>query len=211
MGETTNLGKAEAEPVTVLTSANFEHLTQASTGQTTGKWFVKFYAPWCGHCKRLTPVWDELSTKTSTEYADDGIIIAKVDVTSNQELGSRFDIKGFPTLLFFANRKMYEYRGARDVDSLLAFVRGGYLNDSKTVNVKSVPGPPGWVEEQLAALMSLLESQPGLVNFISDIDEILSRRKVAAVFIFFAGLGFGTLVGMIIAFASKTKGKKKND
>jgi len=32
--------------VVELTTANFEHLTQASTGQTTGKWFVKFYAPW---------------------------------------------------------------------------------------------------------------------------------------------------------------------
>lgn len=34
--------------VVVLDTSNFEHLTQASTGQTTGKWFVKFYAPWCG-------------------------------------------------------------------------------------------------------------------------------------------------------------------
>ena len=36
---------AEAAEVTVLTDATFEHQTQSSTGQTTGKWFVKFYAP----------------------------------------------------------------------------------------------------------------------------------------------------------------------
>lgn len=49
----------------VLTEANFEHLTQAASGATTGDWFVKFYAPWCGHCQRLAPAWDELAEGAS--------------------------------------------------------------------------------------------------------------------------------------------------
>ena len=49
--------------MTVLDDENFESTTQAATGQTTGKWFVEFYAPWCGHCKSLAGPWAELATK----------------------------------------------------------------------------------------------------------------------------------------------------
>jgi thiol-disulfide isomerase/thioredoxin len=54
---------AEDDDVVVLTDESFESTTQASSGQTTGKWFVEFYAPWCGHCKSLAGPWAELAAK----------------------------------------------------------------------------------------------------------------------------------------------------
>ena len=55
---------AHASHVVDLTSDSFEHLTQAATGATTGDWLVEFYAPWCGHCKHLAPVYEDVASGT---------------------------------------------------------------------------------------------------------------------------------------------------
>ncbi|CAM9569872.1 unnamed protein product [Phaeothamnion confervicola] len=107
--------------VVILGTANFEHLTQAATGATTGDWFIEFYAPWCGHCKRLEPTWKELANELSTE-----VNVAKVDVTANRPLGTRFGIRGFPTLMFFRHETMYLYKGKRNLEAMAEFARGGY-------------------------------------------------------------------------------------
>jgi protein disulfide-isomerase A1 len=82
--------------------------------------FVEFYAPWCGHCKKLAPIWDELG-----EIFEDAphVVIAKIDATSNT-LPDGIDIAGFPTLIFFPadNKKGITYEEDRDLDSLKDFV-----------------------------------------------------------------------------------------
>ena len=61
-------------------------------------YMVKFYAPWCGHCKKLAPTWNQFADEQA------GVInVGKVDCTeeTNKALCSQFNVKGYPTLLYF--------------------------------------------------------------------------------------------------------------
>lgn len=83
---------------------------------------VEFFAPWCGHCKTLAPVYEELAQTFA--FAEDKVTIAKVDADENRSLGKRFGIQGFPTVKWFDGKsdKPEEYNGGRDLESLTAFV-----------------------------------------------------------------------------------------
>jgi protein disulfide-isomerase A6 len=102
--------------------------------------FVEFFAPWCGHCKNLAPVWDELAS--NLEYAKNKIQIAKVDADSEKSLGARFGVQGFPTLKFFDGKSATpeDYTGGRDLESLSDFVK-----EKTGVRIKKRAAPPSSV------------------------------------------------------------------
>jgi len=87
--------------------------------------FVMFYAPWCGHCKRLHPTWDELGKKFNTDDSSE-VVIAKVDCTVETSVCSDNDVTGYPTLKFFkkdgGDDSAEKYRGGRDKDNLVKFI-----------------------------------------------------------------------------------------
>jgi protein disulfide-isomerase-like protein len=160
--EAAEIEAAEPKPsdVVVLTVANFEHDTQVTSGATTGDWFVKFYAPWCGHCKALAPGWDELARELKTK-ADEGmsINVAKVDVTTNVALGKRFDVKGFPSLIFFSKGMMYKYPAGkewpREKEALLKFALGAYKDAAEG---EPTPPPPNLADEVKKVAAQLVEA-----------------------------------------------------
>eukprot|EP00659_Diplonema_papillatum_P021548 gene21548-33154_t len=82
------------------------------------KAFVKFFAPWCGHCKRMAPAWEQL------ESAVPDVVIGDVDCTQHRDLCSKFSVRGFPTLRGFkaGSQDPLEYKGGRDYDALKSYV-----------------------------------------------------------------------------------------
>jgi protein disulfide-isomerase A6 len=83
---------------------------------------VEFYAPWCGHCKKLAPVFEELAA--NFEFAKDKVTIGKVDADEHKELGRKFGIQGFPTLKWFDGKSdtPTDYSKGRDLEGLSEFI-----------------------------------------------------------------------------------------
>ena len=88
-------------------------------------WFIKFFAPWCGHCKKLAPVWEELHEKYNHEFN-----VAKVDCTVEdaRPICNQFGLRGYPTLIFLKEDKAYTFRKKRDFESFVEFAQKGYVD-----------------------------------------------------------------------------------
>ncbi|WOK94596.1 protein disulfide-isomerase-like [Canna indica] len=112
----------EAEPSFVLT------LDSLNFSETVAKHpfiVVEFYAPWCGHCKRLAPEYEKAASILSK--SDSPVVLAKVDANedANKELASKYEIKGFPTLKIFRNGGdiIQEYKGPREADGIVEYLK----------------------------------------------------------------------------------------
>lgn len=85
--------------------------------QTSGKTvFVKFFAPWCGHCKKMKPDWDKLMEK----YADsETVLVADVDcIEDGKPLCDEVGVKSFPTIKFGSPLDLQDYKLGRDFETL---------------------------------------------------------------------------------------------
>ncbi|XP_029410713.1 protein disulfide-isomerase A2 isoform X1 [Nannospalax galili] len=119
----------DQRPVKTLVGKNFEKVAFDETKNV----FVKFYAPWCSHCREMAPVWEALAEK----YKDhEDIVIAELDSTANEL--EAFAVGGYPTLKFFPagpDRKVIEYKSTRDLETFSKFLdSGGDLPEEPAVS-----------------------------------------------------------------------------
>jgi protein disulfide-isomerase A6 len=148
---------AEGGDVINLDEANFDQHVGGSKAA-----FVEFYAPWCGHCKSLTPEYE----KFGTAFKGQNVVIAAVDADQHKSVGGRFQVQGFPTLKFFpaGSAVAEEYNGGRTAKDLVDFV------NSKT-------GLNGRIREAASNVVTLTDS-----NF----DAIVNDPKKSVLVEFYA-------------------------
>ncbi|XP_055704718.1 protein disulfide-isomerase isoform X2 [Phlebotomus papatasi] len=115
----------DKEPVKVLVSSNFDEVALNKEKDA----FVEFYAPWCGHCKQLAPIWEQLAEKFKD---NDKVVIAKMDATANELEHTK--ISSFPTLKFYkkGDNAIVDYNGERTLEALSKFVESGGSEPSTT-------------------------------------------------------------------------------
>ncbi|KAK3864197.1 hypothetical protein Pcinc_030095 [Petrolisthes cinctipes] len=101
-------------PVTVAVGKNFDDVVTNSEKDV----LMEFYAPWCGHCKKLAPTFDELGET----MADENVAVVKMDATANDVPGD-YNVRGFPTLFWKPKGGVpVPYNGGRELDDFIKFI-----------------------------------------------------------------------------------------
>ncbi|KAJ6231718.1 protein disulfide-isomerase tmx3 [Anaeramoeba flamelloides] len=93
--------ESEIENVIELTEENFDFEVDENE-----KWFIKFYTDWCGHCKKLKPIFSKLADEESA------INFGSVNCEKQKNLCKKYKIRGYPTLKFFSSSQVWDYHGA---------------------------------------------------------------------------------------------------
>ena len=83
-----------------ITDQNFANEVRDQTGLS----MVDFWATWCGPCRMVAPIVEQLAN----DYAEKGLRVGKLDVDQNPETASRFGVRSIPTILFFKDGELVD-------------------------------------------------------------------------------------------------------
>ena len=104
-----------SDKIAALDNATFKSAIASATPT-----LVDFWAPWCGPCKAIAPILDELATELTGK-----LNIAKVNVDDSSELAAEFGVRAIPTMLLFKDgQKIDQFVGRMDKASLKAKLAG---------------------------------------------------------------------------------------
>jgi protein disulfide-isomerase-like protein len=123
--------------------------------------FVKVFAPWCGHCKHLAPVWEDLAQEKCNQT---NIVIAEIDGAQYSDIMMRFNLRGFPSILLFENGYYMEYANERTLSGFQAF-----LKDHSVSEKHLIPPPPTKISKYISIAK---QSMDMLVDIL---DKVLGK------------------------------------
>lgn len=165
-----------------LSAENFQrHVTM-----TRDPWFIKFYAPWCGHCQALAPNWQGMARQTKGR-----LNIGEVNCDVEKRLCKDVKVRGYPTLYFIRGGERVEYDGLRGLGDLVDFANSAVAVGDGIVDVTAAEFEELEKEEEViflffydhattsedfAALDRLLMSLIGHAKLVKTNDPDLSDR-----------------------------------
>ncbi|KAG7653103.1 Thioredoxin domain [Arabidopsis suecica] len=151
--------KSEPSASVELNSSNFDELVVESKEL----WIVEFFAPWCGHCKKLAPEWKKAANKLQGK-----VKLGHVNCDAEQSIKSRFKVQGFPTILVFGADKSspVPYEGARSASAIESFALEQLESNAGPVEVTELTGP------------DVMEDKcgPAAICFVSFLPDILDSK-----------------------------------
>jgi thiol-disulfide isomerase/thioredoxin len=158
--------------------------------------FVKFYSPNCGHCKKLVPVWQQVA-KASPNYPEP-FNVGEVDCTQESFLCERFGIRGVPSLIYFRDGMMYKFSGAREYNEIMKFGAGDYKKAAESTEIPPAGGS-GVVGQAVYTLQ----------KFVKDLIAILRFNYWAALLIFATGFMTGSVLIFTIMLIALSRGRSR--
>ncbi|KAJ8681862.1 hypothetical protein QAD02_017654 [Eretmocerus hayati] len=140
-----------------LTDDTFEHLTQASSGATTGDWFVMFTSTDCVDCQRMRARWESVASQIKQR-----VNVASIDkYTTGAATARRFSVFEVPQFILFRHGKMYRYMIPKlDVKSLVSFASGWYKN----AHAENVPVPQSPFDDFTQMIANFLLENPWVMK-----------------------------------------------
>ncbi|XP_065076160.1 thioredoxin domain-containing protein [Ochlerotatus camptorhynchus] len=183
-----------------LSDENFEHLTQASSGATTGDWFIMFYTSNCVDCQRLTAVWEAVA----------GDLKTRMNVARMQKDGKgsataeRFRVNEVPAFIFLRQGKFYRYEiGKYDIKSFVTFAQDWYKNTTP----EKVPVPQSPFDQLVEQAVYTLKNLPEFVDVLRT--EFPTWFYIMLGLIVFVVLGFTATIILAIITRCKAAAKSK--
>jgi protein disulfide-isomerase-like protein len=98
-----------------LTDGNFEAYLKNSSVM-----MVKFYAPWCGHCKQFAPKYEKAATLLKQQNKP--YVLGELDATVNKETAAKFKVQGYPTIKLFIEGSPIDYDADRTAEAVITFI-----------------------------------------------------------------------------------------